>query len=608
MRRVVEIPVSETTSSLQAGRLATRLARQLYLEDSQTSGEYALLDVETMRLYETTEVVMSGAVRLVRRPVVVTFYLDKLRENIHVDISSPVRDVLPILRKRFGPMEPVHFVVGNGELLNLSLSFRSQSICEGATVRLRPVATLLSRPLSSFEPSISETLSKRSNLRWQKRNVIIAERSVVYFKPDASIPSGVVPLDFYGLTLVDSHKFRLSHPNNELGVPLKPTYDFDGDVDGKFGAECLRAKQLPLMFGVPWHWSAELVLENLQMLIAFLDKSDAANLSAVFLGSSGSQADISWLVELFDTDSPAKQDVLAHVDVRTVLTLFKRWLFLLPVPFLPWELCTIIYQLIENEEAPVVPRKIAEMILQEKGKLREPFREICKLILRLLHSLWTNSSINGCTLTMLGRCFGAHLCALRNLSSCARVLSTLVKNAPEIISELDSQGGSLSDSPVKHVRWNLLPSIESGNASQCPSSGEGQFFHFSELEGEGTTTSDSIIEFDVVATSPRPGQNQASEPSSPRVGEEDAQQSLASRVDALEQQLREERHKRLLLEQKVEELINMRIGTTTTSTQLSTSSRNPFLLGHQRSKTSGSQSSDMVVSSTSTPQLPPKRK
>ena len=287
-------------------------------------------------------------------------------------------------------------------------SFHRQSVESGTVINMVSVSSMQLKALTSFKPVfryatlvalvspltcsrvffISANLLKRSanNVRWQKRKVILSERSVVYSKTDASTPSGVIPIDWYGLTLFGG-KFRLSNPNTDLGLTLKETYDFDGDTNNEFGHEVLKMKNLPIMFGVPWHWAPKAVLDNLTMLVNFLEEHAAWETPNAFQGNSGSVADVSWMVELMDTGSEARVDVLNGCDVRSVLTLFKRWIFLLPSPFLPHEACLLIQQSVEQSDdqfnlAEKIGTALRNVAMQERAEVVQSFHAIFKVSLQ----------------------------------------------------------------------------------------------------------------------------------------------------------------------------------------------------------------------------------
>ena len=208
---------------------------------------------------------------------------------------------------------------------------------------------------------------------------------------------------------------------------------------------------------------------------------------------------------------------------------------------------------------------------------------VLRQVLGFLHQLWQQSSVTGCTLTLLSRCFGPHLIALSSYSSCARLTSALVRHAPLVLEHLTLEDAS----PPRGVRWRLtleVPMADVSGDQHRDKEATEQYFHFSEVNGD-TSTFDSVLEDDLLR----------SEPEDLCVSPRSAQKlSVDDRLQRLEALLAAETAQRQALEVRVDELNRL------------LRQQGPLVLGRQRGTRMSRATSD-VSSVTSTPDLPKKK-
>ncbi len=621
--RKVQVTVQEGST---CGKIVERLCKHLVLDDTPT--DYRVY-VESVGFMQPSDVLPPQCltIQLRRTPSRLLFVVEAdaaggpvaSSAELQVDLSSVPRDVLPALRTILGGRREAVLMraSGHAELLNFSLSFERQGVEAGCCILLLSVAALLRRTLSSFKPSVSGWLQKRSNVLTHRRFALVAERCLMYFKTDgpASLPAGLVPLDYYGVATFEDNvcHVRLANPTAALGVPLKPMYDFVAD-DGNasWGRALLDVKNFPRVFGVPYQWNPEAAETAVQMLTEFLEGEAAAHLlPGVFGHAMGAKTEVAWMAELFDSRDTAFDQVLQVMrgcDVRSVLALFRKYLNMQPVSLLPSGLSRALLT-VTRDHAGAADETMAAALV---GVLRQPdpadkpgliasFHAMLCSVLSFLHKCWQHSKANGATTTLIGRCFGHSLCSgLDSLSDCALVTTTLVKLAPLIGKGLREQSSRRSRSTPAAAQWRCTLELASAVTLET----QEVFFQFPDV-----TDSTLMEAADLDNLSPRDNEDYCVAVSSPPPPAAVAVVlTLEQRVALLETALLEERSQRLALEGRVAHLqdevahLAQSHATKSPSTQRDTLLQ-AIQIGRQRTKSAASD----CESGVNTPELPLKR-
>lgn len=504
--RCIRMVVGTTTTAEQ---LIDRLKKEVYLEDFPT--QYQLhAPGEPGKWLQSSDCIKDAVIWCCGRPCNLRLAVEsadpleptKIRESVLLDLGSLPRHWLSEIRHRLWgsgkKLEPHLFRFGD-ELLNLNVPWSRQCVVEGAEIALVPVSSLAKKTLAQVvaaeAPSRRGWLRKRKSSkmisREQERYAMVTHRCLVYFKtdsPDAPV-QGVIPLDYYQLAVNDADKmsFQLTATASmHMGVQLYADYAFAGSEPG-WGAEIQRVKNVPLVFAVPWHWNTLHSTTFVRQCIEYLEEVDAVKLPNIFVNPQGSQTELVWFEELYDTGSMSKETLYGCRDPRTILSLFKRFFCLMPNPLLPRTLSTtLVTHTKSGASDEEVGRLIAATIrsIDSRAELSQ-FIDIFINTVMFLHKVACNSAANGATTLVLGRMFGPHLVHPRTGTPVIwqHLTATLIRVAPFIKNALDgNENLELTEMLLDEEEEVVVQELDVPEERKSPRD-KAAYFHFGDVSG-----------------------------------------------------------------------------------------------------------------------------